>query len=41
MDQRIQYTQTDDGLSIAYSQMGEGPPLIYLPNPPISKQSVV
>ena len=36
MDQRIQYTQTDDGLSIAYSVMGEGPPLIYLPNPPIS-----
>jgi class 3 adenylate cyclase len=34
MDQRIQYTQTDDGLSIAYSVMGEGPPLLWLPNLP-------
>jgi len=36
MDQRIQYTQTEDGLSIAYSEMGEGPPLIAMPNPPIT-----
>jgi class 3 adenylate cyclase len=36
MEPRIQYTQTEDGLSIAYSEMGEGPPLIALPNPPIT-----
>jgi len=36
MEPRVQYAQTEDGLSIAYWAMGEGPPLILLPNIPLS-----
>ncbi len=32
MEPRIQYAKTSDGVSIAYSVMGEGPPLVVLPN---------
>ncbi|MDO8613797.1 MAG: alpha/beta hydrolase [Dehalococcoidia bacterium] len=36
MEPRIQYAQTGDGVSIAYWAMGEGPPLIVMPNIPLS-----
>ncbi|MDO8611214.1 MAG: adenylate/guanylate cyclase domain-containing protein [Dehalococcoidia bacterium] len=36
MEPRIQYAQTEDGVSIAYWAMGEGPPLIVMPNIPLS-----
>ncbi len=32
----MQYTQTEDGVNIAYWAMGEGPPLIIMPNAPMS-----
>ena len=32
MEPRVQYAQTKDGVSIAYSVMGAGPPLVYLPS---------
>jgi class 3 adenylate cyclase len=32
MDPGIQYAQTSDGVSIAYSVMGQGPPLVLTPN---------
>jgi pimeloyl-ACP methyl ester carboxylesterase len=32
MEPRIQYAKTSDGVSIAYWTMGEGPPLVYMPN---------
>ncbi len=31
MEPRIQYCTTSDGVSIAYSAIGEGPPLVHLP----------
>ena len=31
MEPRIQYAKTSDGVSIAYTVMGEGPPLVMLP----------
>ena len=34
MEPRIQYAQTADGVSIAFSTMGEGTPLVYMPVPP-------
>ncbi|OGO52398.1 MAG: hypothetical protein A2148_05725 [Chloroflexi bacterium RBG_16_68_14] len=34
MEPRIQYAKTSDGVSIAYSEMGEGTPLVEMPVPP-------
>ena len=36
MDPRIQYAKTSDGVSIAYSTEGEGPPLVWMPIHPVS-----
>jgi class 3 adenylate cyclase len=36
MEPRVQYAQTEDGVSIAYWAMGDGPPLIVMPNIPMS-----
>ena len=36
MEPRVQYTQAEDGVNIAYWTMGEGPPLIVMPNIPMS-----
>src|SRR3972149_3228888 len=36
MEPRIQYAQTADGVSIAYSEMGEGEPLVSMPSFPWS-----
>src|SRR3972149_8836709 len=36
MEPRVQYAQTEDGVSIAYWAMGEGPPLVVMPNIPMS-----
>ncbi|MEE8346485.1 MAG: adenylate/guanylate cyclase domain-containing protein [Dehalococcoidia bacterium] len=33
---RVQYAQTEDGVSIAYSTLGEGPTLVYMPAIPFS-----
>ena len=33
MEPRIQYAKTEDGVSIAYWTIGEGPPLVYLVGP--------
>jgi class 3 adenylate cyclase len=38
MEPQIQYARTDDGVSIAYTTMGDGPPLLYCPNHQISMQ---
>ncbi|HLA18044.1 MAG TPA: alpha/beta hydrolase, partial [Dehalococcoidia bacterium] len=35
MEPRIQYAQTADGVSIAFYALGEGMPLVYLPNIPL------
>jgi len=32
MEPRIQYAKTEDGVSIAYATLGEGEPLVYIPN---------
>ena len=32
MPPRIQYAKTKDGVSIAYWPLGEGVPLVYMPN---------
>jgi class 3 adenylate cyclase len=36
MEPRIQYTQTEDGLSIAFYTLGDGMPLVYLPDMPLT-----
>jgi len=36
MEPRIQYAQTADGVSIAYSTLGEGTPIVYSLGPPFS-----
>ena len=36
MEPRIQYAQTADGVSIAFWTLGEGMPLVHLPNLPLS-----
>jgi pimeloyl-ACP methyl ester carboxylesterase len=36
MEPRIQYAKTSDGVSIAFSVVGDGAPLIIVPNPPWS-----
>ncbi len=36
MEPRIQYAQTEDGVSIAYWTLGEGPPLFVTSNAPLS-----
>ncbi len=36
MEPRIQYAKTEDGVSIAYWTMGEGLPLLYMPDIPTS-----
>src|SRR4030042_402023 len=36
MEPRIQYAQTADGVSIAFWTLGEGPPLVVMPNVPWS-----
>ena len=36
MEPRIQYAKTSDGVSIAYAAMGDGPPLVYMPNLPVT-----
>ncbi len=33
---RIQYAQTKDGVSIAYWVIGQGPPIVWVPDPPYS-----
>jgi class 3 adenylate cyclase len=35
MEPRIQYAQTKDGVSIAFYTLGDGMPLVYLPNIPL------
>ena len=34
MEPRIQYAKTSDGVSIAYYAIGQGPPLVWMPNMP-------
>ena len=36
MEPRIQYAKTKDGVSIAFTTMGDGMPLVYMPNNPWS-----
>jgi class 3 adenylate cyclase len=36
MEPRIQYAKTSDGVSIAFWTLGEGPPLVVMPNVPFS-----
>src|SRR3990170_247545 len=36
MEPRVQYARTEAGVSIAYWAMGEGPPLVVMPNIPMS-----
>ena len=36
MQPRIQYAKTSDGVSIAYSTAGDGPPMIGMPTPGFS-----
>ncbi len=36
MEPRIQYAKTEDGVNIAYSTEGEGPPLVWMPIHPVS-----
>ncbi len=36
MEPRIQYAQTEDDVSIAYWSLGEGHPLVIMPNAPFS-----
>jgi len=36
MEPRIQYAQTEDGLSIAFYTLGDGMPLVYLPDIPLT-----
>jgi len=36
MEPRIQYAQTKDGVSIAFTALGEGMPLVYMPSQPWS-----
>ncbi len=36
MEPRIQYAQTKDEVSIAYWTLGEGQPLVHMPNIPFS-----
>ena len=33
MEPRIQYAKTEDGVSIAFSTLGEGTPLVFMPAP--------
>jgi len=37
MEPRIQYAKTSDGVNIAYSVMGEGPPFVIMPAAPLSE----
>jgi class 3 adenylate cyclase len=39
MEPQIQYARTDDGVSIAYTTTGDGPPVLYCPSHSISMQS--
>jgi len=41
MEPRIQYAQTADGVSIAFYTLGEGVPLVYLPDLPLSHIQLV
>jgi hypothetical protein len=34
MEPRIQYAKTADGVNIAFWTLGEGMPLVHMPNPP-------
>ncbi len=36
MEPRIQYAKTEDGVSIAFCTLGEGMPLVHMPNLPFS-----
>src|SRR5437899_1339919 len=36
MEPRIQYARTSDGVDIAYATAGDGPPLLVVPNPPLT-----
>lgn len=40
MDPLIQYANTQDGVSIAYWSLGEGPPLVFMPTLPVSNLQV-
>jgi len=40
MEPQIQYARTDDGVSIAYTTTGDGPPVLYCPGLTISMQSL-
>ncbi len=33
MEPQVQYAKTSDGVNIAFSSMGEGPPLVFVPTP--------
>jgi class 3 adenylate cyclase len=41
MQPQIQYTRTEDGVSIAYTTMGAGPPVLYCPGHHLSMQSIL
>jgi hypothetical protein len=36
MEPRIQYAKTKDGVSIAFWTLGEGMPMVYMPDLPFS-----
>jgi len=36
MEPRIQYARTSDGVDIAFATAGDGPPLLWVPNGPLS-----
>ncbi len=40
MEPRIQYAQTKDGVSIAFSSLGTGMPLVYMPSGPMGNMQV-
>ena len=40
MEPRVQYAQTEDGVGIAYWTLGEGVPLVVMPNLPFSHVEV-
>jgi len=41
MESQIQYTRTDDGVSIACTSTGDGPPVLYCPSQTLSMQSML
>jgi class 3 adenylate cyclase/pimeloyl-ACP methyl ester carboxylesterase len=41
MEPRIQYAKTSDGVDIAFGTAGDGPPLLVVPNPPLTHVQAV